>query len=242
MKDISASRETYGIQNVGEGTTAGSETLRKLRRSSPRDEERDIIGLKDDTAKLVEQLIQMGVRWSAVSIVGMGGIGRTTLAIKLYNHSAIRARFPSRAWIYLPQQFSARDTMQRVIRQIASPRKRLETLTDEQLEDLLYKNLQRKRYLVVLDDIWSTNACDTLRKAFPADRSNGSRLLLTTRNKNVALHVDPQTTPYDLEFLSKQNRWEFSARKHSLMAVIRVALHYWRKLGERLWRDVLVYH
>nr|TKS12582.1 disease resistance family protein [Populus alba] len=162
LQDISASRETYGIQNVGEGTTAAGETLRKLRRSSPRGEERDIVGLEDDTAKL---------------------------------------------------EFSARDVLQRVIRQIASPRERLETLTDEELEDLVYENLRRKRYLVVLDDIWSTNAWDCLKKAFPVDRSNGSRLLLTTRNKNVALHVDPQTTPYDLGFLSKQNSWELFCKK-----------------------------
>jgi disease resistance protein RPM1 len=213
LQDISASRDTYGIQNIGEGTTTASETMRKLRRSSPRSEERDIIGLENDTAKLVEQLIQMGDRWSAVSIVGMGGIGKTTLGIKIYNHGAIRARFPSRAWIYVSQEFSARDILQRVIRQIASPRERLEALTDEELEDLVYENLRRKRYLVVLDDIWSTKAWDCLKKAFPADRSNGSRLLLTTRNKNAALHVDPQTTPYDLEFLSKQNSWELFCKK-----------------------------
>ncbi|KAL3599260.1 hypothetical protein D5086_007178 [Populus alba] len=99
LQDISASRETYGIQNVGEGTTAAGETLRKLRRSSPRGEERDIVGLEDDTAKLVDQLLQMGDHWSA--------------------------------------EFSARDVLQRVIRQIASPRERLETLTDEELEDLV---------------------------------------------------------------------------------------------------------
>lgn len=213
LQDISASRETYGIQNVGEGTTAAGETLRKLRRSSPRDEERDIVGLEDDTAKLVDHLLQMGDHWSAVSIVGMGGIGKTTLGIKIYNHSAVRARFPSRAWICVSQEFSARDILQRVIRQIASPRERLEALTDEELEDLVYENLRRKRYLVVLDDIWSTNAWDCLKKAFPVDRSNGSRLLLTTRNKNVALHVDPQTTPYDLGFLSKQNSWELFCKK-----------------------------
>ncbi|KAH8513137.1 hypothetical protein H0E87_006434 [Populus deltoides] len=136
LQDISASRETYGIQNVGEGTTAAGEILRKLRRSSPRGEERDIVGLEDDTAKLVDHLLQMGDHWSAVSIVGMGGIGKTTLGIKIYNHSAVRARFPSRAWICVSQEFSARDILQRVIRQIASPRERLEALTDEELEDL----------------------------------------------------------------------------------------------------------
>jgi disease resistance protein RPM1 len=83
LQDISASRDTCGIQNIGEGTSTASGTMRKLRRSSPRSEERGIIGLENDTAKLVEQLIQMGDRWSAVSIVGMGGIGKTTLGINI---------------------------------------------------------------------------------------------------------------------------------------------------------------
>ncbi|CAK7335870.1 unnamed protein product [Dovyalis caffra] len=74
LQDISDTRDPYGIQNVGEGTNPASETLRKMRRSSPHGEERDIIDLENDKTKMVDQLIQLGGCWSAVSIVGMGGI------------------------------------------------------------------------------------------------------------------------------------------------------------------------
>ena len=60
LQTISVSHETYGIKNIGEGTTTVSQMLRSLRRSSSRGEERDLIGLEEDTIKLATELMQSG--------------------------------------------------------------------------------------------------------------------------------------------------------------------------------------
>ncbi|OMO52242.1 Disease resistance protein [Corchorus olitorius] len=212
IHNISASRETYGIRNIGEGVSTARERLRKLRRSSHHSEEKDIVGLDDDIATLVTQLVQGEDQWHAISIVGMGGIGKTTLARKVYNHSDIQARFPSRAWVYISQEFSSKDILQAIIKQVASPRKKLEKLGEEELEAILYEHLIKKRYLVVLDDVWDIEAWSSLTNAFPG-RNNGSRVMLTTRNKGIALKADPQSVPYDLHLLRENDGWMLFCKK-----------------------------
>ncbi|XP_022738742.1 putative disease resistance protein At1g50180 [Durio zibethinus] len=210
--DISESREKYGIKNIGEGISTARERLRKQRRSSPRGEEKDIVGLDEDIAKLVTQLVQTEDQWHAISIVGMGGIGKTTLAKKVYNHDDIQARFPTRAWVYVSQEFSTRDILQAIIKQVATTGRKLESLREEELEEVLYDHLRKKRYLVVLDDVWSIEAWNSLSEAFP-DRSNGSRVMLTTRNRSIALKADARSIPHDLHFLSEENGWLLFCKK-----------------------------
>ena len=58
-------------------------------------------------------------------------------------------------------------------------------LDDDELKSLLFKCLKDKRYLVVMDDIWKIEAWNEVSVAFPTN-SNGSRILITSRIKEVA--------------------------------------------------------
>lgn len=210
IKDVSTSRETYGIREFRKETSRVNERLRQLRRSSPRGQERDIVGLHKDTDTLV-QLISKGNQWRAVSIVGMGGIGKTTLAKRIYNHEELRGHFSCRAWVYVSQEFKPREILQEILKQVNKSERNLESLSEARLEDMLHEYLVRKRYLVVLDDIWSSEAWVYLEKAFP--KNSRSRLIITTRNKAVALHADARTAPHELQFLNKEDSWELLCRK-----------------------------
>lgn len=74
------------------------------------------------------------------------------------------------------------------------------TMTDEELELMLYKHLKQNRYLVVLDNIWSTAAWDDLQCSFPNDK-NGSRILIS-RYHDVVLKVRPDINPHKLALSS----------------------------------------
>ncbi|XLU93063.1 hypothetical protein S245_007415 [Arachis hypogaea] len=68
-----------------------------------------------------------------------------------------------------------------------------------------------KRYLIVLDDLWKTQDWDDVKDAFPND-NNGSKILITSRLKEVALHMS-SCPPYYLQFLGDDESWELFFRK-----------------------------
>lgn len=77
--------------------------------------------------------------------------------------------------------------------------------------NFLCPHMKEKRYLAVLDDIWKIEDWKYLADMFPKG-SNGSRLLITTWNKDVALHADTQNDPHEMQLLSNKESWELFCR------------------------------
>ncbi|KAL0302743.1 UNVERIFIED_CONTAM: putative late blight resistance proteinR1B-17 [Sesamum angustifolium] len=83
-----------------------------------------------------------------------------------------------------------------------------EDANDGQLTETIYKNLKGRRYLIVLDDLCDIRAWDDLKSLFPDD-GNGSRVMLTTRLRNVALYAAGSTRNiHYIRFLNKDESWE----------------------------------
>ncbi|BFG41875.1 hypothetical protein CerSpe_281490 [Prunus speciosa] len=68
------------------------------------------------------------------------------------------------------------------------------------------------RYLVVLDDIWETKVWDSFQSAFPSGKM-GSKVMLTTRNKEVALYAYPTSEPLEPRFLTQDESLELFRKK-----------------------------
>ncbi|MGV7343297.1 NB-ARC domain-containing protein, partial [Mycobacterium kansasii] len=90
--------------------------------------------------------------------------------------------------VFVSQQYVVRDLLQSLIKDLMTLTKEelemVEKMNEVQLKEKLFNHLKEKRYLVVLDDIWNTEAWDSLDAAFP-DMNKRSRVLLTTRNREV---------------------------------------------------------
>ncbi|KAE9464535.1 hypothetical protein C3L33_03642, partial [Rhododendron williamsianum] len=119
-----------------------------------------------------------------VSIIGNAGLGKTTLARKVYN--SVRQHFGCSAWICVSQQPNYKELLRDVARQVGLEKEKIK----QGVESNLFAFLSGKRYAIVIDDIWHTKAWDALKVGLPMNSENGSRIILTSRNTKVGVHAD----------------------------------------------------
>ncbi|XP_038973645.1 putative disease resistance protein At1g50180 [Phoenix dactylifera] len=216
--DISDRRARYGIANIGESGGAGGshadESVQARRRILPHVDDSDTVGFEDDRKAIVEQLLDpRNTRLCVISIVGMGGQGKTTLAKKVYNTGEIKRSFEKYAWISVSQDYSGTKIFKNIMRKIMGiSEEELDRMEEDDLKEKLHEFLKDKRYLIVMDDIWSTEVWKKIVPAFP-DAKIGSRIIFTSRLIDVAKSADPDSPPYELRFLDGQESWELFLRK-----------------------------
>ncbi|KAJ9551567.1 hypothetical protein OSB04_015612 [Centaurea solstitialis] len=192
-------------QSVAAVAAAGtSYTINPLRIKKPSEE--SVPGLDHDAEIIRDKLTEDTKQLSSVSIVGMGGLGKTTLANKVFNDSFVVYHFHIRAWVTVSQSYKRRDLLIQILTSIDSQQD-LEKDDDSKLREKLHKKLMGRRFLIVIDDIWSTEAWDELKLFFPHENT-ASRILLTTRLNEVALHVKPHGFLHSLPCLTEEESWE----------------------------------
>ncbi|KAJ9159472.1 hypothetical protein P3X46_024979 [Hevea brasiliensis] len=168
-----------------------------------------VVGREGDKEALIGLLLgsSYGENVSVISIVGIGGLGKTTLAQVLYNDERVKAHFELRLWVCVSDTFDVKLIVKKI----------LESATDSKPEDLelntlknrLDKCLNRKKFLLVLDDVWNEDRenWDSLKRLLVSDEI-GSKIVVTTRSQKVAAITSTLSTQ-GLEGLSQAESWSF---------------------------------
>nr|XP_009758685.1 PREDICTED: late blight resistance protein R1-A-like [Nicotiana sylvestris]XP_016458650.1 PREDICTED: late blight resistance protein R1-A-like [Nicotiana tabacum] len=172
----------------------------------------ELVGFKDVIEDLRYLLIRGTRGRDVISIVGMPGLGKTTLAYRLYSDRSIVSYFDIRAMCCVSQIYSRKHLLLAILRDvIGEDSKRRENHADE-LANELRKALFSKRYLILVDDVWEASAWDDLIGCFH-DGNNGSRIILTTRNHEVANYARSESDPLQLRMFNDDESWELLRKK-----------------------------
>jgi hypothetical protein len=182
-------------------------------------EESGIFGRNDDKEKIINLLLSDDAcgneNLNVIPIVGMGGIGKTTLAQLVYKDKRVKEHFNLQAWVCVSDEFDVLMLTKTILEEVGSS-----TYDDSKnlnrLQLTLQEKLMGKKFILVLDDVWNENYVDweVLSGPFKSG-AQGSTVIVTTRNDSVASMMCTVPIHY-LNRLLEEDCWSLFA-KHSFL-------------------------
>ena len=214
LKLLAEQKDVLGLTQRNYTNSEGAVSLQSSERSPTASlvDESCIYGREGEKEEIINYLLpnkDNGNQVSSISIVGLGGMGKTTLAQLVYNDRRIQEKFELKAWVHASEYFDVIGLTKAILRKFGSAE------NSEDL-DLLQRQLQKiltgKNYLLVMDDVWKLNEESWEKLLLPFNHgSSGSKIIVTTRDKKVALIVK-STELVDLEQLKNKDCWSLFKR------------------------------
>ncbi|RHN66164.1 putative P-loop containing nucleoside triphosphate hydrolase, leucine-rich repeat domain, L [Medicago truncatula] len=173
-----------------------------------------MVGRNDDKETVMNMLLSESSTRNnnigVVAILGMGGVGKTTLAQLVYNDEKVQEHFDLKAWACVSEDFDISTVTKTLLESVTSRAWENNNLDFLRVE--LKKTLRDKRFLFVLDDLWNDNYNEWDELVTPLINGNsGSRVIVTTRQQKVAevAHTFPI---HKLEVLSNEDTWSLLSK------------------------------
>ncbi|KAH9681532.1 putative disease resistance protein [Citrus sinensis] len=207
LEELCKRRAVLGLEKIAGGSTH-SATVTQRPRTTCLTSEPAVYGRDEDKDRILDMVLKNdpsdAANFRVIPLVGMGGIGKTTLAQEVYNDKLTEA-FEPKAWVCVSDDFDVLRISKAILDSIKRSSCKLEDLNSVQLE--LKETVFKKKFLIVLDDVWSEryDLWQALKSPFMAG-APGSRIIVTTRSMDVALTMGSGKN-YELKLLSDDDCW-----------------------------------
>ncbi|KAL2253913.1 putative late blight resistance protein homolog R1A-4 [Sesamum indicum] len=173
-----------------------------------------MLGLDNELSQLKDLLVRDESPSLVIPIVGMAGVGKTTLANEVYGDPDIVSHFERRIFVSLGPECAWRKILLSVLAQINSGIDETHVESNAELAVRMYNSLWGWQYLIVLDDMWDNMVWAVFRRYLP-DNGNGSRIMLTTRLLQIARYAVNNDGGFILQkrFLNEEESWHLLREK-----------------------------
>ncbi|KAJ4807058.1 CC-NBS-LRR disease resistance protein [Rhynchospora pubera] len=184
LDEIAIERSKFHLQ-VKMTTESNREDI-VIRESSSFVDESEIYGREEDKEKIIDSLVNTESKngLGVVTIIGMGGLGKTTIAKLVFNNETVRNHFTQFIWVSVNENFAIRRIIKNILESTLTTNF---DLSLELLQCKLKERLGGRRFLLVLDDVWNENTekWDNLRGLLTIG-AQGSKVIVTSRSTRVA--------------------------------------------------------
>lgn len=213
-RDIVSIRESLKIitpmislcKSEESGSSGGGSNWGRVRWTSDMIDESQTVGLAEDTNTLKKWILPFNGSLQLIAIVGMGGLGKTTLTQKIYNDRQVCSRFQGRIWV-CKSTSSELDIMKSILEQL----KKDDRGSDRNvLLKRIHEELSKKKYLIVMDDVWSIDDgwWRRILEGLPEAKKQDSCIIITSRNEEVVKRMGVKEEQiHRPKLLSEEEGW-----------------------------------
>lgn len=173
----------------------------------PKVREENIVGFEDVTEALVGYLMEEKEELDVISIIGLPGLGKTTVAGKVFRDPKVKYDFPTCIWVNVSQEYNRKNVFLAILSKFIEITDHERQMPEKEIARIIREHLDKGKFLIVMDDVWTADAWKELKEAFPKAHGMG-KILITSRNEEVASQANQKREPHKLRFLTFDESWE----------------------------------